>query len=109
VDYDTEKSYGTMDSVYTIVIGETYVFSLQFCVPLETTFSVDLIRKRANVETIIQQITNGNNTSVNNSSYNLTTISEVQTNDEVFGKVSSGSVRLVPSSEVPWLRLVEVV
>jgi len=56
--------------------------------------SVDLIRERAGVETILQQITNGTNTGSNNSAYSLTTISEVLVGDSIYGYVSLGSVRL---------------
>ncbi len=49
-------------------------------------------------ETILQQITNGTAIASNNSSYNITTISQVLTGDKIFGRVSSGSVRLSTSN-----------
>ena len=93
--YDTENSYNNTTYVYTIVIGGTYIFSLGWYVVDGNTAEINLIRKRSGVETIIQQSTNGTNTS-NNSGYNLTTISECETGDEVFAYLSSGICRLIP-------------
>jgi len=60
--------------------------------------TVDIVRERAGVDTILQQITNGTAVASNNSSYNITTISQVLTGDKIFGRVSSGSVRLSTST-----------
>jgi hypothetical protein len=94
VTFDTENGYNTTDFTYTIALAGTYLFTLQVFVPNGVEMSVDLIRERAGVETILQQITNGNNTGSNNSSYSLTTISEFLVGDLIFGYVSLGSVRL---------------
>jgi len=94
ITFDTENGYNTTDFTYTIALAGTYLFTLQVFVPNGVEMTVDLIRKRAGVETIIQQITNGTNTGSNNSSYSLTTISEVLVGDLIFGYVSLGSVRL---------------
>jgi len=60
--------------------------------------SVDIVRERDGVDTILQQVTNGTAIATNNSSYNTTTISQVLTGDKIFGRVRSGSVRLSSSS-----------
>ena len=45
VDFDTENSYDTNNSIYTIVIGGTYVFTFQILVN-GTDVLVNLTRKR---------------------------------------------------------------
>ena len=94
-DYDTENSYDTTNAVYTIVIGGTYVFSFGWYVVNGSTAVINLIRKRNSVETILQQSTNGTNTS-NNSGFFSTTIAECETNDEIYAYLDSGSCRLIP-------------
>ena len=94
-DYDTENSYDTTNAVYTIVIGGTYVFSFGWYVISGSTAVINLIRKRNSVETILQQSTNGTNTS-NNSGFFSTTIAECQTGDEIFAYLDSGSCSLIP-------------
>jgi hypothetical protein len=94
ITFDTENGYNTTDFTYTIALAGTYLFTLQVFVPNGVEMSVDLIRERAGVETILQQITNGTNTGSNNSAYSLTTISEVLVGDLIYGYVSLGSVRL---------------
>jgi hypothetical protein len=62
--------------------------------------TVDIVRERAGVDTILQQISNGTAVASNNSSYNITTISQVLTEDKIFARVSSGSVRLSSSNSI---------
>jgi len=59
------------------------------------TAVINLIRKRGATETILQQSTNGTNTS-NNSGFFLTTIAECETGDEIYAYLDSGSRRLIP-------------
>ena len=95
IDYDTENSYDTSTAVYTIVIGGTYVFSFGWYVVSGSTAVINLIRKRNSVETILQQSTNGTNTT-NNSGIFSTTIAECETGDEMYAYLDSGSCRVIP-------------
>jgi hypothetical protein len=95
IDYDTENSYDASDNIYTIVIGGTYVFTLGWSSITDSTAVINLIRKRNSVETILQQSTNGENTT-NNNSFFLTTIAECETDDEIYAYLDSGTCRIVP-------------
>ena len=96
VEFDTESGYSTTNFTYTISLAGTYLFTFQNFTPNGVEMSVDLIRVRGETETILQQITNGTSTSQNNSAYNLTAITQSLTGDIIFGRVSSGSVRVSP-------------
>ena len=97
IDYDTEDSYDTSDNIYTIVIGGTYVFSFGWSSITDSTAVINLIRNRGGVETILQQSTNGENTT-NLNAFFLTTIAECETDDEIYAYLDSGTCRLVPYS-----------
>ena len=98
IDFDTENGFSLVDFKYTISLAGTYLFTLQVFVPSSVEMTVDIVRERAGVDTILQQISNGTAVASNNSSYNITTISQVLTGDKIFGRVSSGSVRLSTST-----------
>jgi len=96
--YDTENSYDATDNIYTIVIGGTYVFTLGWSSVVGSTAVINLIRKRNSVETILQQSTNGENTS-NHNAFFLTTIAECETDDEIYAYLDSCSCKLIPYNE----------
>ena len=98
IDYDTENSYDDTDNIYTIVIGGTYVFTLGWSSITDSTAVINLIRNRGGVETILQQSTNGENTT-NLNAFFLTTIAECETDDEIYAYLDSGTCRLVPYSQ----------
>jgi hypothetical protein len=90
--YDTEEHYDTATGVYEIVIGGTYLFTLGVQ-SVGVAFVVNLIRKRGLGTAVVQQITNGADTGT--ATYYLTALIEVQTGDEIYGYVNSGSVSIV--------------
>jgi hypothetical protein len=98
IDYDTENSYDTSNNIYTIVIGGTYVFTLGWSSVVGSTAVINLIRNRNSVETILQQSTNGENTT-NHNVFFLTTIAECETGDEIYAYLDSGSCKLIAYSE----------
>jgi hypothetical protein len=93
VDSDSENAYS--NNIYTIAHDGTYLFTLGVYTISDTTFVVNLIRKRAGVETIIQQLTNGTSLA-NETSYSLTTIDQCLVGDEIYAYLVTGSVRLNP-------------
>ena len=93
VDYDTDSGYNNTDYIYTIPIDGTYIFTFGWYVSGSSTAVVNLIRKRATTETIIQQSTNGTNQS-GNSAFIGTTISECLQSDEIYVYLESGSLLL---------------
>ena len=93
VDFDTENSYDTNNSIYTIVIGGTYVFTFQILVNGSDVL-VNLTRKRDGVVNVIQQLTNGTNTFAG-ARFTQTAIAEVETGDEIFCYVQSGSCDVI--------------
>jgi hypothetical protein len=93
VDSDSENAYS--NNIYTIAHDGTYLFTLGVYTISDTTFVVNLIRKRAGVETIIQQLTNGTSLA-NETSYSLTTIDQCFVGDEIYAYLVTGSVRLNP-------------
>ena len=99
--YDSQGTYDTSSYIYTIDIAGTYLFSFGWFTASTAETIINLIRSRVvetvEVETIIQQSTNGELTT-SNTAYYVATIDECQVGDKIYAYLSSGSCRLALST-----------
>jgi hypothetical protein len=92
-EYDSNNNYDITTYIFTIPIAGTYIFTFGWYVVEGSTAVVNLIRRRAGVETILQQSTNGTITN-GNVSFVLSTLVECLATDEIFVYIVSGSILL---------------
>ena len=103
-NFDTENTYEPTTGIYTIVIDGTYVFTFNVVSLSSNEFQVNLVRKRGEVEEVLQQITNGVNTA-DGTSYYGTIVGEVIADDEIFCSVVLGGVSLTSLTSFSGLRI----